>query len=160
MRGTFKKLTEKGNRKNTVWRGEIAHSYAWGPTARNLWGRWPLRQRNLDLSRYKWYSKKAFVKGSFQSLLKAVPSYLTIDLSASVFWMIENPSWTRRSHFCGEVWAKWSLGFAEGHSFYSMLLPCTSCSSFCSFFFFVCNLFYCLFAFVVINALARLSLGS
>lgn len=31
MRGTFKKLTEKGNRKNTVWRGEIAHSYAWGP---------------------------------------------------------------------------------------------------------------------------------
>ena len=25
---------------------------------------------------------------------------------------------------------------------------------------FVCNLFYCLFAFVVINALARLSLGS
>lgn len=108
MRGTFKKLTEKGNRKNTVWRGEIAHSYAWGLTARNLWGRWPLRQRNLDLSQYKWYSKKAFVKGSFQSLLKAVPSYLTIDLSASVFWMIENPSWTRRSHFCGEVWAKWN----------------------------------------------------
>lgn len=86
MRGTFKKLTEKGNRKNTVWRGEIAHSYAWGPTARNLWGRWPLRQRNLDLSRYKWYSKKAFVKGSFQSLLKAVPSYLTVCISVLNDW--------------------------------------------------------------------------
>lgn len=144
MRGTFKKLTEKGNRKNTVWRGEIAHSYAWGPTARNLWGRWPLRQRNLDLSRYKWYSKKAFVKGSFQSLLKAVPSYLTIDLSASVFWMIENPSWTRRNHFVEKFGRNDPWGFAEGHSFYSMLLPCTSCFSFCCFFLF-CLQFILLF---------------